>query len=62
MLADLDDRIDELENAIFVKADDAQLQEIFAMKRLLVGMRKAVTPQRDLFAGLMGGVDAAARG
>jgi magnesium transporter len=56
-LADLDNRIDELENAIFAKADEAQLQEIFSMKRLLVGMRKAVTPQRDLFAGLMGGVD-----
>ena len=26
------------------------------MKRLLVGMRKAVSPQRDLFASLMGGV------
>src|SRR6476619_4475143 len=26
------------------------------MKRLLVGMRKAVTPQRDTFATLMGGV------
>ena len=26
------------------------------MKRLLVGMRKAVTPQRDTFASLMGGV------
>ena len=26
------------------------------MKRLLVGMRKAVTPQRDAFARLMGGV------
>ncbi len=56
VLADLDDRIDELENAIFASADEAQLQEIFGMKRLLVGMRKAVTPQRDLFAGLMGGV------
>ena len=55
-LADLDNRIDELENAIFAKADEAQLQEIFSMKRLLVGMRKAVSPQRDLFAGLMGGV------
>ncbi len=55
-LADLDDRIDELENAIFLKADEAQLQEIFSMKRLLVGMRKAVSPQRDLFAGLTGGV------
>ena len=56
ILADFDDRIDELENAIFVKADDQQLQEIFQMKRLLVGIRKAITPQRDTFARLMGGV------
>ena len=27
------------------------------MKRLLVGLRKAITPQRDLFATLMGGVE-----
>ena len=56
ILADFDNRIDELENAIFLHADDRQLQEIFQMKRLLVGMRKAVSPQRDAFAGLMGGV------
>ena len=56
ILAEFDDRIDDLENAIFLQADDRQLQEIFQMKRLLVGMRKAVTPQRDSFARLMGGV------
>jgi magnesium transporter len=56
ILAAFDDRIDELENSIFRRADDRQLQEIFQMKRLLVGMRKAVTPQRDAFAGLMGGI------
>ena len=56
ILADFDDRIDALENAIFTRADDRQLQEIFGMKRLLVGMRKAITPQRDAFATLMGGV------
>ncbi len=56
ILAAFDDRIDELENSIFRRADDRQLQEIFGMKRLLVGMRKAVTPQRDAFAGLMGGI------
>jgi magnesium transporter len=56
ILADFDDRIDELENAIFLHTDDRQLQEIFAMKRLLIGMRKAITPQRDMFASLMGGV------
>jgi magnesium transporter len=56
ILATFDDRIDELENAIFLKADDRQLQEIFGMKRLLVGMRKAITPQRDTFASLLGGI------
>ncbi len=54
ILAAFDNRIDELENQIFLRADDKQLQEIFGMKRLLVGMRKAVTPQRDTFASLMG--------
>jgi magnesium transporter len=57
ILADFDDRIDELEDSIFRKADDKQLQEIFGMKRLLVGIRKAITPQRDTFARIMGGVD-----
>src|SRR5919197_1702626 len=49
ILADFDDRIDELENQTFRHASNQQLQEIFAMKRLLVGMRKAVDPQRDAF-------------
>ncbi|HEV8250483.1 MAG TPA: magnesium/cobalt transporter CorA [Gaiellaceae bacterium] len=56
ILEDFDDRIDRLEDETFLHASDEQLQEIFRMKRLLVGMRKAVTPQRDLFATLMGGV------
>jgi magnesium transporter len=56
ILAELDDRIDELENQTFLRASDDQLQEIFAMKRLLVGMRKAVAPERDMFASLLGGV------
>jgi magnesium transporter len=57
ILADFDDRIDELENAIFLRADDRQLQDIFGMKRLLVGLRKAVTPERDMFARLVTGVE-----
>jgi magnesium transporter len=56
ILADFDDRIDELENQTFLNATDAQLQEIFGMKRLLVGLRKAVTPERDMFARLVGGI------
>jgi magnesium transporter len=56
ILAEFDDRIDELEDGIFRRADDAQLQELFAMKRLLVGLRKAVSPQRDTFARVSGGI------
>jgi magnesium transporter len=56
ILADFDERIDELEDEIFRAASDKQLQEIFAMKRLLVGMRKSVSPERDAFAGVAGGV------
>jgi len=37
ILAGFDDRIDELEDQTFLRASDEQLQEIFAMKRLLVG-------------------------
>jgi magnesium transporter len=56
VLAELDDRIDDLENETFTNPTDRQSQEIFAMKRLLVGLRKAITPERDMFASLMGGV------
>jgi magnesium transporter len=55
-LAAFDDRIDDLEDAIFLSASDEQLQEIFQMKRRLVEMRKILTPQRDAFASLMGAV------
>ena len=56
ILADFDDRIDELEDQTFLDAGDAQLQEIFRMKRLLVGLRKAITPERDMFARLVSGI------
>jgi magnesium transporter len=56
VLAAFDDRIDELEDAIFLEAGDDQLQEIFKMTRALVDMRKGVSPQRDTFARLAGGV------
>jgi magnesium transporter len=50
VLADMDERIDALEDAIIVSPRDEELQQIFALKRGLVAMRKVVTPQRDLFA------------
>ncbi len=56
-LETIDDRIDALEDEIFLSAGDPELQEIFAMKRALVTMRKVIAPQRDLFGSIVGGVE-----
>jgi magnesium transporter len=56
MLADFDDRIDGLEDEILKLPTEAQLGELFDMKRTLVSLRKVVTPQRDMFASLLSGV------
>ena len=56
VLAQLDDRIDALEDAILRQPTEAQLGELFDMKRTLVGLRKVVTPERDMFARLLSGV------
>jgi magnesium transporter len=55
-LSRLDDRIDELENGVLQKPDDAQLQQVFRLKRRLVAWRKVITPERDMFARLVTGV------
>jgi len=56
VLADFDDRIDTLEDAILVQPTEEQLGQVFAMKRQLMLIRKIVTPQRDMFAGISAGV------
>ena len=50
ILASIDDDIDTLENEVVAQPTDEQLQRIFRLKRVLVAMRKVITPQRDLFA------------
>jgi len=50
VLEEIDDAIDELEDAIVLGPDDEQLQRIFHLKRSLVTLRRIVTPQRDLAA------------
>ncbi len=56
VLSNLDDRIDEMEDAILRQPTEAQLGELFDMKRTLVSMRKVVTPQRDMFATVLSDV------
>jgi len=50
VLAAMDESIDELENAVIEQPTDEQLQRLFRLKRDFVGLRKVVTPMRDLFA------------
>ena len=52
----LDERIDTLQAEIFSNPREEQLQEIFSMKQRLVGVRRVITPQRDMFAQLVGNV------
>ena len=54
-LSKLDDRIDALEDGVLKKPDDAQLQQVFKLKRRLVSWRKVISPERDLFARLFSG-------
>ena len=56
MLDRFDNQIDDLEDAVLVRPTDAQLGTLFTMKRSLIGVRKVVTPERDVFAGITSGV------
>ncbi|MCL2540956.1 MAG: magnesium/cobalt transporter CorA [Nocardioidaceae bacterium] len=50
LLSGLDDEVNDLEDAIVEKPTKTELVKIFRLKRLLLKLRKAVTPMRDLFA------------
>jgi len=50
VLSGLDDEINDLEDAIVERPRKSELVKIFKLKRLLLKLRKAVTPMRDLFA------------
>ena len=56
VLTTIDDRIDDLEDDILARPTQAQLGELFTLKRTLVQMRKVVGPERDLVASVLAGV------
>jgi magnesium transporter len=58
VLSDLDDKIDVLQEKIFAKPSNEELSELFSLQRWLVGVRKLVSPQRDMMASLASGVTA----
>jgi magnesium transporter len=55
-LAEFDDEIDDLEDAILARPTVEQLGRLFDMKRSLIAIRKVVTPARDTFATVATGV------
>jgi magnesium transporter len=55
-LNDFDDKIDALEDDILKAPTEAQLGELFDMKRVLMNMRKVIAPQRDMMASINAGV------
>ena len=46
----IDDAIDAVEQAVIERPREESLQQIFSLKRDLIGMRRVVTPMRDFFA------------
>jgi magnesium transporter len=50
VLERLDERLEELDGEIFERPQPQQLEEITALRRQLVRLRRIVTPQRDLLA------------
>ena len=54
-LEDYDERIDAVEDAMFLEPKDEHLQAIVQMKRTLNRLRRVVGPQRDLANQLFGG-------
>jgi len=53
VLDDLDERIERLDAEIFESATEAHLKDIGDLRRLLLDLRRVVTPQRDLLAQRM---------
>jgi magnesium transporter len=53
----LDDRLEQIETEIVERPSPKQVTEILSMRRRLASMRKAITPQRELFGRLAAGIE-----
>ncbi len=52
ILDEVDGFIDQLEERVFTVFDQSALQDIFRVKRLVLSLRRYLTPQRDVFNSL----------
>ena len=49
ILDQIDEFVDSLEERVFANFDEAALRDIFAVKRLVLGLRRHLAPQREVF-------------
>jgi magnesium transporter len=56
VLNDLDEGLDLLQGQIVAKPSNDQLVQLLDYRSALVGLRKVIAPQRDIFAGLASGI------
>jgi magnesium transporter len=49
ILDQIDEFVDSLEERVFANFDEAALRDIFAVKRLVLGLRRHLSPQREVF-------------
>lgn len=49
ILDQIDDFVDGLEERVFADFDESALRDIFSVKRLVVGLRRHLAPQREVF-------------
>ena len=54
-LQQLDEDLDAIEERVFAGPKHEQLEDIFRMKRQLVGLRRVLAPQRELLARVTSG-------
>jgi magnesium transporter len=54
-LSDLDDRLDAMQDEMLAGPTNAQLQEVFLLRRRLVELRRVISPQRDLLGQISSG-------
>jgi magnesium transporter len=55
VIDDMDDLIDRIEDEIFTNPQPAILENIFSVKRTLLGLRRSLLPQREVFNKLARG-------
>ncbi len=48
MVEAIDDQIDRVEDEVLIKAEPDTLERIFSLKRILLSMRRIITPQREV--------------